>query len=177
MMVAILAVIAWSVAEFRKYELHPSMPSSMAQAKRNGERLSNHNPGANDERTSHQHDLETESARSDEGAASDATEAQKLDSIYSGKEPHSQSSVVANSEARQVPEKVIHGVPINSYLQNHKNMLGYPAVSEDTSAAMKVYLQCMEVKKKGLHYTGEKECERLEGPKEDNIMQKSFARH
>ena len=160
---------------FKKYQHEPSLPSLTAQAGKGRKNFSKNNPGANNERTSNQHDFETSSAGSDEGYSSDSEQAQNLNSIYPGKESVSQSSVV-DSKSRAKAEKVVHGVPISLYIASHKNSLGLSAVVEDTSPAMRVFVQCYEVKSKGLRQAGEKECQRLEGPKDENLLMKSLAR-
>jgi len=175
-MVAILGLVALGLAEFKKYEIPFPTLKSTAKAGRDQKKISNNNSGVKHEGTGHQHDFETQSAGSDEGFASNAEEGEKLPTIYSGQESDSQSSV-NDSEPRKKAEKVVQGVPLESFVLSHKNSLGLSAVVEDTSPSMRVYVQCMEVKKKGLEYTGQEECQRLEGPKEQNLLVKFLARH
>jgi hypothetical protein len=103
------------------------------------------------------------------GSPGDAAEIEKLSSIYapeSGPVPVSTAGIT-NSDAKNSndsvsPRTAIPGLPVKAYVQYKKNSIYMPTVTAPTDGGLRVFVNCMEVKPKGLTYTGEHKCETLQ---------------
>lgn len=55
----------------------------------------------------------------------------------------------------------MHGVPVQAYLNSKKNSLALGDGTENSDLGMRVFVQCMELKKRGPEYVGPRNCEAL----------------
>jgi len=118
----------------------------------------------------HQHQ-QSKNHGQDEGTADYVAEAQELPSIYQEQSPKpvvaaSDSGVAAsdaqkNSHRRSPRRKVVHGVPVDLWILSKQNSLNVPNEEAPSELGMRVFVQCMELKKKGAEYVGKAECQSL----------------
>jgi hypothetical protein len=110
-----------------------------------------------------------------EGVAGRTSEAEGLPSIYS-KEQESKSVETekpAKKVARQArskgalakrdakKEKMIHGVPLNQWIEWNKNNLRLGEVAGDQQSDMRFFVQCMEIRKGKPQSVGQRDCKKL----------------
>lgn len=124
----------------------------------------------------HQHQ-QSKNHGQDEGTANHVAEAQELPSIYQEQSPEAvvagssvagvaqPTSVAAeastNSNRRPPRRKVVHGVPVDLWVLSKQNSLNVPNEEAPSELGMRVYVQCMELKKQGAKYVGKSECQSL----------------
>ncbi|GEM_PF-4241071 len=110
-----------------------------------------------------------------EGIAGRTSEAEGLPSIYS-KEQESKS-VEADKPAKKVArkarskgalakrdskkEKMIHGVPLNQWIEWNKNNLRLGEVAGEQQSDMRFFVQCMEIRKGKPQSVGQRDCKKL----------------
>lgn len=116
--------------------------------------------------------IQSQSHGQDARASVDVAAAEELPSIYesqgTGPGVGTGSANAAPSQSVKQPvkaaarrkQKVIHGVPVDAWVLSRQNALAGPAAA-DTAGGMRVFLQCMELKKKGPEYVGQNQCEEL----------------
>jgi len=118
----------------------------------------------------HQHQ-QSKTHREDEGSTNHVAEAEELPSIYQEQSPKpgvaaSDSGVAASdsqniSNRRPPRRKVVHGVPVDLWVLSKRNSLNVPNEDAPSELGMRVFVQCMELKKKGAEYVGKTECQSL----------------
>jgi hypothetical protein len=105
----------------------------------------------------------------DEGAAVDAAEIESLTSIYQGprrkpSRPAGVKAVQENSKFRspdKPAKKVLYGVPVEDFVLARQDNLPAPVAADTGEASVRVFVQCMELKKDGPEGLAERECARL----------------
>ncbi|MBI4405674.1 MAG: hypothetical protein HY537_16060 [Deltaproteobacteria bacterium] len=104
---------------------------------------------------------ETVAAESAGGDASPFGESQNLPSIYESEAFTVSAAEKENSATGQQAKgkKVLHGVPLEAWVLSQKNAIAWP-VSADESQ-LRLFLGCMEWKKKGLSPVEPRECRAL----------------
>ena len=136
--------------------------------------------GARHGKKSHRDDDTSQIADSgqDEGASGDASQTASFTSIYQEPENTEPRSAVANSETfskdssgtkssskkhlkTASQKKVLHGVPVQAYVNLMKNNLSLREVPQNSDLGMRVFVQCMEIKRRGPEYVGPRDCEAL----------------
>ncbi len=103
-------------------------------------------------------------ARSSERTRSEAyepdLESQSLPSIYSSQEAESvgfepeSESVRGNEKVAKSAPKTLHGVPVRDWILSRRNSLASEPADPRAAEGMRVFLQCVEVKKKGAQFVG-----------------------
>jgi hypothetical protein len=110
-----------------------------------------------------------------EGIAGRTSEAEGLPSIYS-KEQESKSitgekpthkvarkarnkGALAKRDAKK--EKMIHGVPLNQWIEWNKNNLRLGEVAGEQQSDMRFFVQCMEIRKGKPQSVGQRDCKKL----------------
>lgn len=101
-----------------------------------------------------------------EGDAEHVAEAQSLPSIYQeqGSGQSAPKSAVKNKSvvSRRSPrKKFLHGVPVEAWVLSRQNTFSVPTEEGPSELGMRVFVQCMELKKKGAEYVGAQECQSL----------------
>ena len=116
-----------------------------------------------DKKPGRYHDPEAEDHGQAEGASGDGPEAQDLTSIYHQKRSARPRATVGSEEKMGGGKtaKVIHGVPVQAWIASREDSLSLSAADAKDDGALRVYLQCLELKKKGPEYIGPKECDSL----------------
>jgi hypothetical protein len=107
----------------------------------------------------------------DEGASDDASEIESIASIYQDKGATGRSRRVKSpilSEEREPKPAVIHGVPIAAWVRSRQDALPEATVPSDSGDGIRVFLQCMELKKEGPEALKERDCERLAASNKKN---------
>jgi hypothetical protein len=131
--------------------------------------------GEQHESTSHrsrqQVEPDIESVGSEEGDSSSFDQAENLPSIYQDEELESSGFAVnlgedevksESNESSSQPQKqpVVYGVPVASWLKHSKNQL--PAKVEITNdTGMRLFINCMEIKKHGTSALTQRECKEI----------------
>ncbi|MCB0416829.1 MAG: hypothetical protein KDD39_04210 [Bdellovibrionales bacterium] len=80
----------------------------------------------------------------------------KASAEASGKEPTGLSTIYG----KKVGEKTLYGVPVETWVQSQKNHL-HAELPEQAPGNVRVYVQCMEVKDKGLESLNSHQCRQL----------------
>ncbi len=91
--------------------------------------------------------------RKSRSASKPASSSQKLHSIYSSKE--------LNKSGQQKSQKVVHGVPLDSFVDQSQNSLRFTEVSPQAPNGVRVFLQCFELQQGKTAALKEKECNEL----------------
>jgi hypothetical protein len=95
-------------------------------------------------------------SKSDQSAISTGVE--NVTPSTTASENRSKSDGVETSLGESTP-KIVAGVPIQAYVRYKQKSLAVSMVPIPRNTGLRVFLNCMEVKQKGLSYAGEKECE------------------
>jgi len=110
---------------------------------------------------------QSQNYRQDEGDAGQIAEAQSLPSIYQEQsagqsaQPTVKSKKIAASRRPPRKGKVLHGVPVEAWVLSRQNTFSVPTEEGPSELGMRVFVQCMELKKKGAEYVGQNECQSL----------------
>jgi hypothetical protein len=173
-LVAVLVFLLWGLSTFKQLRSSSPTQDSPVSSADDTSVPSGHarsagrntfNQGAKSEGSGHQHHYTFKGSGARSGSPSDVAETENLPSIYSRKKQLSAAAVVRTDLQKQL----IPGVPVQAFLDYQKNQF-LPEIPVDTSPAMRVYLWCMEVKKKGLQYAGAPECQRIETAVQKNDL-------
>ncbi len=130
--------------------------------------------GEQNESASHrgrqQVESDIESVGSEEGASSSFEQAQSLPSIYQDEEPENSGSAVdlendmsseGNESAVDKPKQpIIYGIPVASWLKHQKNRLA-PRVELTHPTGMRLFFNCMEIKKDGAQTLNQRDCKEV----------------
>jgi hypothetical protein len=173
----LLAVIAGGYFFLRKNDLlvsHVEVPQVTAQnsgSHKRSSRYASHgaksktSQGAKHGEKSNRDDVEqAANQRQDEGSSDDVAEAEKLSSIYQGKQGDGSAVTADNGVAENregIRPTVVHGVPVDAYVLSRKDAINTSGMPQDTPQGLRVFLQCMELKKEGASPLDEKNCHSL----------------
>ncbi len=114
----------------------------------------------------HEHQ-QSKNHEQDAGASVDLAEAESLPTIYKEQDTKPAAPAVKKF-ATEVPErrpprksKFLHGVPVEAWILSKQNAVSMPTEEGPSEIGMRVFVQCLELKKKGSQYVGEEECRQL----------------
>lgn len=94
-----------------------------------------------------------------EGDSGSIAETENLNSIYS--QNHEVGQTVAYRSKTRKPKKVVIGVPVEAYVASRRNALGGGDVTAPEELGIRVFFQCMELKKEGPQTLAQRECSQL----------------
>jgi len=101
----------------------------------------------------------------DEGSADQVAKSKSLYSIYKRKK---ESRITQPSDRHQKSNhqkksksKVVHGVPVEDWVLAQQDNILLPAVSPNAEDGLRVFFQCLEIKRKGPEYLEKNECKAL----------------
>ncbi len=112
-------------------------------------------------RTNKKHYQQVKAQREDEGAANNVVTAESVPSIYSEEQQPSGSAALNSSNggvSATTAPKVVHGVPVEGWVRSHRNSLSPATVTDETGEGMRLFVQCVEVKKRGTTPLSERQC-------------------
>lgn len=169
----LLAGMVGAYAYFQKSDLGKpklgSAPSARATHAANSKRGVNpqHGKGRH-EGTNPFESKRAETLQPGEGDSVASTEAEGgLPSLYEDEErsgPAESSAAVTSGEPVRRPRratKVVHGVPVDTMARARRDKLPLPAVTADSGSGLRVFFQCLELKRQGTEALTERECSRL----------------
>lgn len=157
LLIALLGGLTWGATYLhRNSALMPSVsaPSATTTAAPSTQ-------GDTHERTNYAQDQRAEGGGTGSASEVDSSEGEVVPDLYSqaGAKPR---LVGARSKSARssVRRQVIRGVPIQEYLDSHKDSLSNTGLAGDDDGGLRVFLQCFEVKS-GLEPISDRECDRV----------------
>ncbi len=105
-----------------------------------------------------------------EGASVDGSEAEGLPYIYATqeyakrrKQPRSEPPLKSNDDSlERAPQRPsITGVPVDDWVLAQRDSIHYSYLEEPADLSMRIFVQCMELKRKHLEYLGADGCQDL----------------
>ena len=133
-------------------KLAPAEKSSLAQP------MSLTKGKKNDKASTHEHARPHSNSRKSQGSTNEADETENFPSLYSTSEESGERRVENKGKTER---SIIKGVPVQGWIDSQRfslSSLSEPAPSE---TGMRVFLQCIELKKKGAEYLKERDCQSL----------------
>jgi hypothetical protein len=91
------------------------------------------------------------------------SEIEKLSSVIPKTIGNEQDGRVTTAKIPVKKKNRVAGVSIQDYVSLKRNSLPLPEVTRDDGQGLRVFLNCMELKNKGLEYTGKAECDSILG--------------
>lgn len=123
------------------------------------------------------HDSATASNGATEGDSGSASEVEGLPSIYSPKHEAVKQAAKQNARGRKGKlakksrgkagkvasngKKMIHGVPLDQWIEWNKNRLRLGEVPSENDGGLRLFVQCMEIKKGASQAVTQAECKKL----------------
>jgi hypothetical protein len=118
---------------------------------------------------------QSENRRKNEGATGDFATVESLPSIY--QEKFTKRSVkVSSHNSDGTKPKVLYGVPVDAWVRSQANSFGMPVSSDVGDLNVRVFVQCMELKKEGAEALTQTQCKPLQQGLV-NIAKRSYDRN
>lgn len=122
------------------------------------------------ERTNSRGDTARARIRQGEGIAKQDSEGPQLPSLFKGT---SRESVGRDHRRKDKSElsKVVYGVPTEEWAAERRNALPLRPITPESKDGMRIFVQCMELKKAGPSYVGNEPCNELaKGQKAERVL-------
>lgn len=104
---------------------------------------------------SHRQDPAIETERAHANPEESSSESEKISSIYSGKK------LKAAASKKAAKAKVVHGVPLEDFIDAKQDALPMYDVTQGKPNGVRMFVQCMEVKKGNTLNLSEQQCAEL----------------